>query len=191
MSQETMDDRFYRAKRDETPSNYRPRTFPTKYSVMSNLKAQLEWVKRQLEYITISESYRSYFRLNRGEVFEFDWGVNVNAEFSYRHYGVVIRDSSENNPLVMVCPLKSSRIGEGFPGDVNLGVIPELVTERESIAVINQIRSLDKLRLNINPIINDTMTARAILKLSNEQIQMLMDGIQRMFVIEKCLNENS
>lgn len=191
MSPETMDDRFYRPRNDGETTNYRPRTFQSKYTVMNNLKAQLEWVKRQIEYITISESYKAHFRLNRGEVYEFDWGVNVNAEFSYRHYGVVIRDSSENNPLVLVCPLKSSRVGEGFPGDVNLGIIPELVTERESIAVINQIRALDKLRLNINPIINDRMTAHSILRLRDDQIRSLMEGISRMFIIETYNTENS
>ncbi len=183
MNPDFSDDRFYRPRLDNEASNYRPRSFANKYTVMSNLKAQLEWVKRQIEYITISENYLSHFRLNRGEVFEFDWGVNVNAEFSYRHYGVVLKDSAENNPLVMVCPLKSSRIGEGFPGDVNLGVINELVTDRDSIAVINQIRSLDKLRLNINPIINDRMTANAILKLNEEQILKLLEGIKGMFVL--------
>ena len=82
MNQESNDDRFYRPRLESESANYRPRTYPNKYTVMSNLKAQLEWVKRQLEYITISENYKAHFRLNRGEVFEFDWGVNVNAEFS-------------------------------------------------------------------------------------------------------------
>jgi len=178
MNDETFDDRVYRPKYEQSP--YRMRTYQNRYTVMNNLKAQLEWVKRQIEYIAIAESYKVCYRLNRGEVFEFDWGVNVNAEFSYRHYGVVLKDSAENNPLVLVCPLKSCRVGEGYPGDVNLGVIPELVTERESIAVIDQIRSLDKLRLNVNPIINDRMTANVILKLADSQVDKLMIGLKRM-----------
>lgn len=176
MYQENGDDRFYRPKYDN--GNYQPRKYQNRYTVMNNLKAQLEWVKRQIEYITIADSYKLCFRVNRGDVYEFDWGVNVNAEFSYRHYGVVLKDSYENNPLVMVCPLKSCRIGEGYPGDVNLGVIPELVTERESIAVIDQIRSLDKLRLNVNPIINDRMIPSATLKLNKTQIDKLTDAIK-------------
>lgn len=56
---------------------------------MKGLKSQLEWLKRQIEYLTFAETHESQFELKKGEIYEFDWGVNVNTEFSNRHYGVV------------------------------------------------------------------------------------------------------
>ncbi|MCQ2814745.1 MAG: type II toxin-antitoxin system PemK/MazF family toxin [Bacilli bacterium] len=67
------------------------------------MRDQLDWMKRQMEYITFSEQYKLRYNLKRGEIYEIDWGLNVNAEFSNRHYGVVLMDSNEFNPLVIVC----------------------------------------------------------------------------------------
>ena len=114
---------------------------------MVGRKEQLDWIKRQLEYSTFSEKYKLRYDLKRGEILEFDWGINVNAEFSNRHYGVVLADSGEYNPLVIVCPLKSNKNGGHPRSDVDLGIIPCLKTTHSTLAVINQIRSVDKLRI--------------------------------------------
>jgi len=120
------------------------RTVPSK---MIGRKEQLDWIKRQLEYSTFSEKYKLRYDLKRGEILEFDWGININAEFSNRHYGVVLADSGEYNPLVIVCPLKSNKNGGHPRSDVDLGIIPCLKTTHSTLAVINQIRSVDKLRI--------------------------------------------
>lgn len=111
------------------------------------MRTQLEWIKRQLEYASFSEKYLLRYDLKRGEIYEFDWGLNVNAEFSNRHFGVVLADSDIFNPLVTVCPLKSKH-GEANPkSDIDLGIIEELGTYNSTVAVINQVRTMDKLRL--------------------------------------------
>lgn len=116
-------------------------------SKMIGRKEELDWIRRQLEYSSFAEKYKLRYDLKRGEILEFDWGINVNAEFSNRHYGVVLVDSGEFNPLVIVCPLKTNRNGGHPRSDVDLGIIPCLKTTHSTLAVINQIRAVDKLRI--------------------------------------------
>lgn len=125
-----------------------PTLLSSKAAIRQNgMKTQLDWIRRQLEYADFSEKYQLRYDLKRGEIYEFDWGLNVNAEFSNRHFGVVMVDSDEQNPLVTVCPLKSNHNGINPKSDVDLGVIPELKTGNSTIAVVNQVRTIDKLRL--------------------------------------------
>ena len=109
------------------------------------------WLLRQNEYAKCSEKYRLAYELKAGEIYEVDFGINVNAEFSYRHYGLVLVDSPESNPLVLMCPLKSNTKGAHPSSDINLGIIESLDTEHESLAVVNQIRSVDKFRIFKRP----------------------------------------
>ena len=90
------------------------------------MRTQLEWIKRQLEYASFSEKFSLRYNLKRGEIYEIDWGLNVNAEFSNRHFGVVMADSDEHNPLVTVCPLKSNHSGANPKSDLDLGYIDSL-----------------------------------------------------------------
>ena len=111
------------------------------------------WLIRQNEYAKFAERSKLNIRLKAGEIYEVDFGINVNAEFSYRHYALVLADSLENNPLVLVCPLKSNNKGAHPASDINLGIIDCLDSDHESLAVINQIRTIDKLRIFRKPII--------------------------------------
>lgn len=122
---------------------------------INGMKSQLDWIKRMLEYSYFSTSYALRFDLKAGEIYEIDWGVNVNAEFSHRHYGVVLQDSNEFNPLVMVCPIKTNRLGGNRKSDIDLGIIEGISEEgTKSLAIINQIRTVDKMRIYSKNIIN-------------------------------------
>ena len=174
--------KYYRSRFRCEETDYLSEDQKKKYNLMNNLKQQLEWVKRQLEYISYAETYSPNLELKTGDIYEFDWGVNVNCEFSNRHYGVVVVDSHANNPLVVVCPLKTNRHGANPNSDVNLGIINGIVTDRETIAVVNQIRALDKMRLYLRPIINETEQSEQSIKLSAEQIHILKEGIGRILL---------
>ena len=123
---------------------------------VKQLKAQLEWIKRQLDYSEFSNSYKIKMSIKKGEIFEFDWGVNINAEFSNRHYGVVLKDSMEHEPLVLVCPLKTNKHGAHPASDIDLGYIESLNSEHKTLAVVNQIRTLDKMRIFTRGAIGDS-----------------------------------
>ena len=107
----------------------------------------VSWLLRQNDYVRFAEKYKITHKVYAGEIYEFDFGINVNAELSYRHYGLVLADSEENNPLVMVCPLKTNFKGAHPASDVNLGFVKDLDSTHESLAVINQIRMVDKIRI--------------------------------------------
>lgn len=125
-----------------------------KNEVIKKMANQAEWMKRQLEYMIYSLSHKVKYNLRKGDILEIDWGVNVNAEFSNRHYGVVLLDSNENNPLVLVCPLKSNHKGAHPKSDLDLGIIEGLKHGTTTLAVINQIRMIDKMRIYVRKIIN-------------------------------------
>lgn len=114
----------------------------------------ISWLLRQSEYVKYAERNKVSMSVRAGEIYEVDFGINVNAEFSYRHYALVLADSNESNPLALVCPLKSNTKGPHPLSDLNLGYINALDSDHESLAVINQIRTIDKLRIFKRPIIN-------------------------------------
>ena len=112
------------------------------------------WLIRQNEYAKYAERNKLLMTVRAGEIYEVDFGINVNAEFSYRHYALVLADSYDSNPLALVCPLKSNVKGPHPMSDLNLGFIDALDSDHESLAVINQIRTIDKLRIFKKPLIN-------------------------------------
>lgn len=122
------------------------------------MKDQLSWMSKQMQYITFTEKYKTRFDCKKGEIYEVDWGVNVNAEFSYIHYGVVLVDSSPFNPLVIMCPLRENRQGAHPRNEFDLGYMPEIGKYLPVSAVISQIRSIDKLRLVSNNPIGEQAT---------------------------------
>lgn len=141
----------------------------------SVLKEQLDWIKRQLEYASFATEYKLRFPVKKGEIYEFDWGINVNAEFSNRHYGLVIKDSNEYDPLVLVIPLKTNKRGPHPMSDVDLGVIECLQTEARTLAVINQARSLDKMRIfSRNAISDGEIDYQEPLRLDERKLQLVL-----------------
>lgn len=138
---------------------------------MNGLKEQLDWVKRQIEYANFSSEYKLRLEVKKGEIYEFDWGINVNSEFSNRHYGLVLKDSNEFDPLVLVCPLKTNKYGAHPASDINLGEIKELRSNVETLAVVNQTRSLDKLRIfSRSAIAEDDSVGEAIIKVDDSKL---------------------
>ena len=111
------------------------------------MRDQLDWIKRQLEYIDVAEKYKLRYDLKKGEIYEVDWGLNINAEFSNKHYGLVLTDSNQYNPLVIMCPLRVVGAGQVRRKDVDLGFIPELNGSYKTLAIVNQVRTVDKLRI--------------------------------------------
>jgi mRNA-degrading endonuclease toxin of MazEF toxin-antitoxin module len=145
---------------------------------LTTMKQQLDWIRRQLEYASFSEKYKLRYNLKRGEIYEFDWGYNVNVEFSNRHYGVVLADSNEFNPLVIVCPLKTNKHGPHPRSDIDLGFIPGLRDGVKTLAVVNQIRSLDKMRLYTKNAIAEGTEQLDIPFLSLDKINLILLAYQ-------------
>lgn len=169
-------------------TDYIDRPYPAK---MTGRKEELDWIRRQLEYVTFAQRYKLRYDLKRGDIVELDWGLNVNAEFSNRHYGVVLVDSCVYNPLVTVCPLKTNKTGAHPQSDVDLGYIECLQSTHRTLAVINQIRSVDKLRIYTKNCIGEADVGlreneeggKAIHRLENEKVELILQAYMNYLLI--------
>ena len=140
---------------------------------------RIQWLQRMLNYWTMNKMNVN-LEIKQWEIYEIDFGINVNFEFSGRHYGIVLFDSSINNPLISVIPLKTKKEKINKYSDVYLGKIEGINTLKESIAVINQINTFDKLRIFNKEIINKH-TINSKIKLTNEQILVLKKALKKLY----------
>lgn len=150
-----------------------------------------EWIEREYRYFDFADNNALAYDLKKGEIYEIDWGMNINAEFSGRHYGVVLCDSGKENPLVLVCPLKSNHKKKINPkSDVYIGSIDGLPKASETIAVINQIKAIDKMRIYTTLAIgpkrvnyrleqNDNRELQ-IFRLDNDKVQRIVSSAAKM-----------
>lgn len=118
------------------------------------IQALGEWVKRQYGYTNYLYANSLRYKLKRGEVYEVDFGRNVGSELNERHYAVVLHDSNELSQNVLVCPLTTKHSEGGDNALINIGRLPDIVTVDDSFAKISQIRTIDKVRIYIRPVIN-------------------------------------
>ena len=92
-------------------------------------------------------NFETRLRIFKGDVFVAQLSLNVGNELSGPHFVVALNDSDCENQLVTVVPLKSSKGKEINPAsDICLGEIDGL-EGKEAIAIINQIKTIDKRRL--------------------------------------------
>lgn len=163
------------------------------------IKEELDWMRRQSEYAIFSSKYKLRYDLKRGEIYQIDWGININNEFSSVSYGVVVTDSNIYNPLVLVCPLKSKKGNYGLTSrnSVELGIMPELKKELPFNALVNHIRPIDKVRILIdgktmdeinqtegqfNDPENEIENSKCVSKLSDDKMNMIIKMYINMIV---------
>lgn len=85
--------------------------------------------------------------LRHGDVLLATFNSGCGAELRGSHYCVVLLDSSAINQVVTIIPLKSNKGRELNPAsDIYLGDIPGMINGKGSIAVVNQIKTIDKRR---------------------------------------------
>jgi len=121
---------------------------------ISSFQSIMEWIKRLHGYTTFLYANTLRYKLKHGEVYEVDFGRNVGSELNERHYAVVLHDSNELSQNVIVCPLTTKFSDGGENALINIGRLPGIITVDDSFAKISQIRTVDKVRIYIRPIIN-------------------------------------
>lgn len=136
---------------------------------------RIQWLQRLLNYWTMNKVNLN-IEVNQWEIYEFDFGMNVNAEISGRHYGIVLHYSAKNNPLISVIPIKTNKNKLNPYSDINLGKIEGLETHNFSVAVINQINTFDKLRIFNREVINNK--TKKCLKLNDKQIKLVINALK-------------
>ena len=100
------------------------------------------------QQIFVYKHFETSFNVKAGEVFLARFPIEFGSEIHGDHFVVALLDSSPLNPLMTVIPLKSEKGKALNPAsDIRIGVISGINNNKRSIAVINQIRSIDKRRL--------------------------------------------
>ena len=92
--------------------------------------------------------FETRLAIKKGDVFLARFGFECGNELSGNHYVVALLDSNPISQVVTVVPLKSAKGRALNPAsDIMIGEIEKLGNSKEAIAVINQIRTIDKRRL--------------------------------------------
>lgn len=150
-----------------------------------NLNQVTEWFRRFLAYEQYLTKNTLRYELKQGEVYEVDFGRNVGCEINERHYAVVLHDANELTQNVLVCPLSTKVQDSSEHILVNIGRLPDVRTSYDSFAKISQIRTIDKVRIYIKPIMNDQgndlnrQKYRPVCVLHAHQLKALIDGVIR------------
>ncbi len=153
-----------------------------------NIEALSDWFKRHLGYTTFLFHSKLQYSLMRGEVYEVDFGRNVGSELNERHYAVILHDSSPQSQNALVCPLTTKTSEGGEAALINIGRLPNIVTVEDSFAKISQIRTIDKARIYIRPVMNKDYNSQDFGKkpgpvsiLTNNQMKLIAKSIVEVF----------
>ena len=91
--------------------------------------------------------FQTRIAITRGDVFMVDLNYECGNELSGPHFVVATNDSKALDPIVTVVPLKSYKGVLNPRSDVLLGIVEGTTTGNQSIALINQIKGIDKSRM--------------------------------------------
>lgn len=135
------------------------------------IKKLAEWLNTWTLYLHLEKGFDSSKnrKYNRGDIVHVNFGFNVGSELGGSHYGIIIEKSNDkSNETVIVVPLRSEDgnlegeevIKKLNKHEVYLGrnLIPiGEAKNNHSIAKLNQIRSICKLRITAPKKENDTV----------------------------------
>ena len=94
------------------------------------------------------KNFETRIAIKRGDVFVARFAYECGNELSGPHFVAALLDSSPLNPVVTVVPLKSAKGKPLNPAsDILLGNIEGIANGKESVAIINQLRTIDKRRM--------------------------------------------
>ena len=145
--------------------------------------------------------FHKYFQtriaIKRGDVFMVDLNYECGNELSGPHFVVATNDSKAVDPIVTVVPLKSYKGVLNPRSDVLLGRVEGTTTGNQSIALINQIKGIDKSRMIehvsnkvLDKILNDDQIAeddeieirvKTIYRLTDKQFNILKNALNDFF----------
>lgn len=149
------------------------------------LGGMIDWVKRAVEYSIFLENNSLRYKIKQGEVFEIDFGRNVGSELNERHYAVVMHHSDEEAQNIVVVPL-TTKVHYSYGEAIDIGYLPDVETSDRSYARVSQIRTVDKARIYLRPIIHScdnrpsTKILGPITKISTEQFKKIVEGLNHL-----------
>ena len=107
------------------------------------------------QQIFLYKFFETRFPVKHGEVYLASFPFEFGSEIHGDHFVVAVSDSRPLNPFVLVVPLKSQKGKSLNPAsDISLGLIEGINNGKQTIAIINQVRTIDKRRLISGDAIN-------------------------------------
>ena len=172
---------------EPTNLNVIKRRVPLRHDYLRGKDAELH-VTEINQLIYFYRYFETRLAIRKGDVFLARFGLECGNELSGNHYVVALLDSNPINQVVTVVPLKSAKGRPLNPAsDIMVGEIENLNNSKEAIAVINQIRTIDKRRLfdsqtisHLSQFMSDemiseyseiTVQAKRIYRLTDEQFK--------------------
>ena len=172
---------------EPTNLNVIKRRIPLRHDYLKGKDAETH-VTEINQLIYFYRYFETRLAIKKGDVFLARFGFECGNELSGNHYVVALLDSNPISQVVTVVPLKSAKGRPLNPAsDIMVGEIENLGNSKEAIAVINQIRTIDKRRLfdaqtiaNLSKYISDemigeyseiTVQAKRMSRLTNEQFK--------------------
>lgn len=146
-----------------------------------------QWLNSWIYYLDVEKEFDSskLMTYKRGDIVHVNFGFNVHNELGGMHYAVVIEnDNPSSNGTVTVVPLKSADSKEEAlrelheKTEVYLGqgiVVMGSGTEKYTIAKVNQIRAIDKMRI-LKP---RNSKKDAVYPLDSETRKVILDKIDK------------
>ena len=139
---------------------------PARYEFLKGMEAR-NYVVSINQLIYFYRNFETRLEIKRGDVFLARFAFECGNELKGDHFVAALLDSSPISQVVTVIPLKSAKGRPLNPAsDILLGKIEGLNNGKETIAVINQIRTIDKRRLfdaeiiaHLNKFNNDELLA--------------------------------
>ena len=120
---------------------------PTRCEFLKGIEARKHVVSiNQLIYFY--RYFETRLEIKRGDVFLARFAFECGNELNGDHFVAALLDSSPLSQVVTIIPLKSAKGRPLNPAsDILLGKIEGIENGKETVAVINQIRTIDKRRL--------------------------------------------
>ena len=119
---------------------------PSKLILLSDADSK-DYATKAMNDSFFHKYFQTKVAVYHGEVFMVNMDFECGNELSGRHFVVAMNDSKEQDPMVTVIPLKSYKGILNPRSDVLLGKVEGTTTGNESIALVNQIKSIDKCRM--------------------------------------------
>lgn len=95
------------------------------------------------------KNFTTKIRIERSEVFKVRFTQGYGSELRGFHFAVAMQTSNELNQLITIVPLTSLKESKEYnqKSTIFIGEIPEIPNSKQSVAMVNQIRTIDKIRL--------------------------------------------
>ncbi len=155
------------------------------FRLKKQYNALFDWFKRNIDYETFLLENKLKYKIEQGDVYEIDFGRNIGSELNERHYAVVLHNSEEDAQNIVVVPL-TTKIHFSYGEAVEIGYLPGVKTNEVSFAKISQIRTVDKVRIYLRPIINSSLangyskSIGPVTKLTTEQFKLIIAGLNKL-----------